>query len=244
MTQYYSDEIRPYVYRCTHKITGKYYIGYRERNVILGIPSDIDLMMYRTSSKIVKPWFDEYESVVLAEFQTGDDAYDFEQQLIFENWEDPLLINENCQLSGKRFKKNHCSEETKAKISEKTKGRKITDEHKALISESTKGRKKSEATKEKMRKPKSSEHADNIRKARLGQHHSEETKQKQSLSKMTMPPNQREKWIQSMSNNRKGIVTAYDLDLKETVKISKIEFDRLKNVRYVGVNSKLRSGYG
>ena len=241
MIQYHSDKVRPYVYCCTHRVTGNYYIGYRERNVTLGIPSTIDLMIYKTSSKIVRPLFDEYESVVLAEFNTGDDAYDFEQQLIFENWNDPLLINKNCQVGGKRFKKNYCTEKTKAKLSAKAKGRKISDEHKILISKFQKGRPKSEETKQKMRKPKSQEHANNIRLANLGKKMTEETKQKQSISKLTMSPEKREKWVNSMSESRKGIVTAYDLELQQTVKISKSEFDQFKNIKYVGLNSKLRS---
>ena len=244
MISYHSTKVRPYVYCCTHKVTGNYYIGYRERNVILGIPSTVDLMLYKTSSKIVKPLFDEYESIVLAEFNTGDDAYDFEQRLIFENWNDPLLINKNCQVGGKRFKKNYCSEKTKAKISAKHKGRKLSEEHKALVSKFQKGRKKSEETKQRMRKPKSQEHANNIRLGQLGKKLSDLTKKKQSLSKLTMSTEKREKWVRAMSDVRKGIVTAYDLESKQVVKISKADFDQFKNIKYVGLNSKLRNLYG
>jgi hypothetical protein len=244
MNQYHSTKAKPYVYCCRHRITGQYYIGYRERNALLGIPSTIDLMQYKTSSKIVKPFFDEYESIVLAEFESGDAAYDFEQELIFENWADTLLINKNCQINGKRFKKNYCSEKTKAKISAKNKGRKLSQEHKLIISQLLKGRKKSEETKQRMRKPKSQEHANNIRLGRLGKKLSDSTKQKQSLGKLNMPLEKRKKWIDSMSRARKGIVTAYDLELKQVVKIPKTDFDQLKNIKYVGLNSKLRNQHG
>jgi hypothetical protein len=43
-----------------------------------------------------------------------------------------------------------------------------------------------------------------------------------------------------LSALRKGTVTAYDLVDKKVVKISKNMFDDLKNIRYVGLKSKLR----
>lgn len=79
---HHSTKVKPYVYCCRHKVTGHYYIGYRERNVLLDIPSTVDLEKYKTSSKIVRPFFDEYESFVLAEFNTGDDAYDLESKQV------------------------------------------------------------------------------------------------------------------------------------------------------------------
>lgn len=33
---YNSTEVRPYIYICTHKLTGEFYIGYREKNVTIG----------------------------------------------------------------------------------------------------------------------------------------------------------------------------------------------------------------
>ena len=116
----YSTKIYPYVYVCTHKITGHYYIGYRSANSVL---SDIDLPKYKTSSLIVKPDFENYNWQILAEFFDGDDAYDFEQQLISEHWNDPLLLNEQHrhQCNG-RFKTKPgriVSDETKEKIRSK-----------------------------------------------------------------------------------------------------------------------------
>ena len=105
MNIYTSTQVHPYVYVCTHKITKEFYIGYREKNTKLNITSDVDLPRYKTSSKQVKSEFDNYDWQVIAEFLVGNDAYDFEQQLIFENWDNPLLLNKNCRYtSKKRFK--------------------------------------------------------------------------------------------------------------------------------------------
>ena len=101
MNIYTSSKALPYVYMGTHNMTGKFYIGYREKNTT---PSSSDLYKYRTSSKIVKPNFKDYNWTIIAEFFSGNDAYDFEQQLISECWGDPRLINRNVQHGRKRFK--------------------------------------------------------------------------------------------------------------------------------------------
>lgn len=59
----------PYVYICTHKETGHFYIGYRERNKT---PSSIDLQKYKTSSKYVNPRFDQFSWKIIAEFFDGE----------------------------------------------------------------------------------------------------------------------------------------------------------------------------
>jgi hypothetical protein len=128
----------PYVYMCIHKETGKFYIGYREKNVKLNLTSDQDLPLYKTSSKIVKPNFNDYDCYIIAEFGSGDDAYDFEQQLIFENWGSPLLLNESCYYNKARF--NHTkvhTDEARQKISNKHRGQKrkpFTEETKSKMS--------------------------------------------------------------------------------------------------------------
>jgi hypothetical protein len=92
---YSSSRVLPYVYVCTHKITNQFYIGDREKNVKLNLPSNVDLPLYKTSSKIIKSDFENYNWIIIAEFNNGNDAYDFEQQLIFDNWDNPLLINKS-----------------------------------------------------------------------------------------------------------------------------------------------------
>lgn len=126
MSIYQSTKAAPYVYLCTHKITGEFYFGYREVNLRLNIPSSQDLPKYKTSSKKVKPIFAEFNWIILAEFFSGNDAYDFEQLLIHENWNNPLLLNQNCQYNTKRFKSTigrKLSLATRTKMSVSKKGK-------------------------------------------------------------------------------------------------------------------------
>ena len=117
----------PYVYICSHRESGQFYIGYREGNKL---PSSQDLPLYKTSSKHVNPIFDQYSWEIIAEFFDGTDAYNFEQSLIYENWGNPLLINKSCFHNKRQFRgsygmlnKEH-TEESKRKMSEKAVGNK------------------------------------------------------------------------------------------------------------------------
>lgn len=96
--------ILPYVYKCTRKVSGQFYIGYRERNVKLGRVPEIDLPIYKTSSKKIKSNFDEYDWEIIALMFDAESAYEFEQQLIREFWNDPLCLNEN--IGGKKRRDN------------------------------------------------------------------------------------------------------------------------------------------
>ena len=85
--------IYPYVYKCTHKSTSEFYFGFRKANKV---PAELDLgLVYKTSSKIVKPNFDSYNYEILAVFYESQDANDFEQDLIKEYWGHPLLLNKS-----------------------------------------------------------------------------------------------------------------------------------------------------
>lgn len=95
-----TTKVKPYVYMCVHKLTHEFYIGFRERNVKYNRYSHIDLPIYKTSSKIVHAHFENYDWVILAEFESGDDAWNFEQSLICDHWKDPLLLNANHQFNG------------------------------------------------------------------------------------------------------------------------------------------------
>lgn len=175
----------PYVYICYHKDTRHFYIGYREGNKV---PSSQDLPLYKTSSKQVKPNFDQYEWQILAEFFDSDDAYNFEQFLIYENWDNPLLINKSCYHNKRQFRKrmdgsnnsmygkNH-NEETKQKMSEKAVGNK-----RRL------GKRHSEETKQKMSEAHSNKSLSDEHKLKLSlvgksKTFSEETKQKMKDAK-------------------------------------------------------------
>lgn len=86
----------PYVYKGVNKTTKEFYIGVRyahskhKRNPI----DDLGIVYY-TSSKVVKPMFDQFEWSVIAQFSTREDALQFEEQLIADSWNDPLLLNKN-----------------------------------------------------------------------------------------------------------------------------------------------------
>lgn len=152
-----STHIYPYVYKCIHKETGEFYIGYRCANKV---PSHIDLPQYRTSSKKVKPRFVEFNWQIIAEFFDKTDAYWFEQSLIKENWNDPLLLNDKYQdqANGNESFRHIAigwkhSEETKNKIRQghlgKPKGKqtkehvakRITKDSLAKMAETKRGRK-------------------------------------------------------------------------------------------------------
>ena len=175
--------IYPYVYRLDNPLTGEFYIGYRSANVE---PSNIDFPKYRTSAPEVEKRFDEFQWYIIAEFFDSDSAYDFEQLLIHENWDNPLMLNGCCHFGKRRFKfKNH-TKESKAKLSKLYKGkpgRLHTSESKAKISKSHIGVTHTEESKLKMSKSHtgkilSEEHKLNLGNARRGQIHSEESKAK------------------------------------------------------------------
>jgi len=101
MSEFESTKVQPYVYKCTHRITGEFYIGYRENHKL---PSSVDLPIYKTSSKKVRPIFSEFDWQIIAEFFNSNDALDFEQELIYSHWNNPLLLNEMCHYGHRRFK--------------------------------------------------------------------------------------------------------------------------------------------
>lgn len=92
-----------------------------------------------------------------------------------------LFLQGNTYNLGK--KRGPISEETRRKISDAKKGRPRSEEVKIRIAQTLKGKSKSEETKQRMRKPKSAAHAENIRRANLGKVLSEETRKKISESK-------------------------------------------------------------
>jgi hypothetical protein len=190
MNIYKSTRAMPYVYMCVHKNTGEFYIGYRSKNVKLNKTSDIDFPTYKTSSKIVRTNFDNFNWIVLAEFFTENAAYDYEQYLINEHWEDPLLINKTCHYNKSRFRHcggTPCSEETKRKISlsNKTKlaGISKSDEFKEKISKATKGRRHSQETKDKIAAIVSEHHKHKLTQTNKGKTLTDEHKRKISNAK-------------------------------------------------------------
>jgi len=165
--------IYPYVYRIDHP-SGEFYIGYRCANTV---PAEADFgHIYKTSTRHLSYPFEEYTQTILAEFYlpTGkDDAYDFEQALIYENWDNSQLVNKSYNINGLRFKFNKHSDEAKRKISEASRGKTLSAETKQKMVERWK-----------QRPPMSAEHKRKLSEARQKRTTSEETKQKMSQSHM------------------------------------------------------------
>jgi len=116
-------KVYPYVYMVVNKFTNEFYIGYREGNKL---PASQDILLYKTSSKKVRPNFHNFTPFIIAEFFTAtarDDAYWFEQELIENHIKDPLCLNEyfiNKSQGRKKFKSKigkKCKDETRKKIS-------------------------------------------------------------------------------------------------------------------------------
>lgn len=201
------QKVLPYVYICTHRITKEYYIGYRAKNKL---PSYLDLPKYKTSSKLVKPNFGEFEWCIVAEFFNDYDAFTHEQHLITECINDPLningFVNGNFSMLNRKM-----SEHTKRQMSVSAKGKVVSDitkqkmsvaqsnrtvEHRAKIGAKHKGKIMSLESRNKMTKAKKGKPSPNkgkkmtdeqkqkISKAHIGKKHphSEKTKQKISIA--------------------------------------------------------------
>lgn len=91
----------PYVYIVTSRISGKFYIGMRSANKVV---AEQDLgIKYFTSSKYVRNNFHEFDTKIIAYFADQLSAFQFENELIKEHWDDPLLLNKHYQRTMSDF---------------------------------------------------------------------------------------------------------------------------------------------
>ena len=116
--------ILPYVYMLINKETDQFYYGYRYKNVSLGRKSEDDLgVVYFTSSNYInKTNFLTFTIIIIAEFFNKNDAYWFEQQLIKDNKNNPLLLNRHYQdpfNGSKEFVNFGHTDESKTKMAGK-----------------------------------------------------------------------------------------------------------------------------
>lgn len=134
MIIYTSEKVLPYVYKLTHKVTGQFYFGSRYTKY-LRFPSHIDIIKYQSSSKKIKELgFENFDFEIIAEFFCGDDAWQFEQQLITEHYNDPLILNRSRFKDGSlKFIFREQSEEGKENLRKKFTGRKLSEDHKRKI---------------------------------------------------------------------------------------------------------------
>ena len=92
------NNVKPYVYRCEHKITGEFYFGSRSANIV---PAKDDLgIHYFTSSTIVSSDFVNYKYEILSEYCTAKEALMVEQYLIWKSFNDPKILNRACKSGG------------------------------------------------------------------------------------------------------------------------------------------------
>ena len=112
----------------------------------------------------------------------------------------------------------------------------MSEEQRTIRSVKTKGVPKSEQAKENMKGPKSEHQLRGLRAssaARKGTTRPEEERRKMRKPK-------REGTSAVYSKITKGKVSAYDIELRKVVRVTTEEFYKMKNIKYVGVNSKLR----
>jgi hypothetical protein len=185
-----SERPSPYVYKGTHPTTGEFYIGSRTAKNILC--SHLDLQTYKTSSKEVKARFDEFEWIIVAEFFSGEAAYDFEQELIYHSWETPGSLNNSCYYNKRRFRMaGPRSKEHSEKIGKAHRGKTVSQEsiNKALDTRRQNcGWKITELTRAKMAL------------THTGMHHTEESKQKMRKPKAPFTDEHRAKIKASRAN--------------------------------------------
>jgi hypothetical protein len=130
-----------YVYKVIFLPTNQYYIGYRgSKNAT---PDDL-FTTYFTSSKVIARLIKEYgvekfDKEILAEFNTGVEAYEYEQQLLREH-----DVESNNQMLNKRltscsldaFKKH--TDKTRAQMSESRRQLWADSEYKEKVSSAVK----------------------------------------------------------------------------------------------------------
>jgi hypothetical protein len=161
-------DIPAYVYYIEHIPTGKFYYGSRYKHIEKHVLPEQDLWnSYFSSSKEVATLREDtgnhsFEYKIIYTNIDIDKCFDYEQTLIKEHINNPLCIN-------KRY-------------FDSVKGTKVFSTYGKTLS--SKGKPKSEETKQKMCKPKSDAHKENIRKAQLAnggngpEKHKEESKNK------------------------------------------------------------------
>ncbi len=119
---------------------------------------------------IEKYGWDNFQHIIVAKRLTEDEAKWLEIELIKEWNSTNKKYGYNNSLGGESY---NCSEETKMKISESSKGKFLSEEHKEKISNALKGRNLTEEHRKNL-----SIRNKNENNPMYGKHHSEETKKK------------------------------------------------------------------
>lgn len=143
---------RPYVYKLTHKTTGQFYIGHRWANKY---PAhlDIGIHYFSSSSKVKKLGFENFDIQILFESIStdrdiaADHAYDVENEMISEVYDNSLCLNGQFRNNSgvMRFKHDPTglirSAETREKLARANIGKRHTEETKSKMADKRKGQK-------------------------------------------------------------------------------------------------------
>ena len=107
-----------YTYKITEKETGKFYIGARgsKKDPLL----DLGIKYFSSSgslkSIILEKGIESFIFEIIKDsYKSWKEAYDEEQSMIFDNWENPLKMNKSCYYMKKDF--GIISEDSKKRIS-------------------------------------------------------------------------------------------------------------------------------
>ena len=174
----FSNLIPAYVYSVKHLPTGKFYYGSRYRHIEKNLHPEQDFWKtYFTSSKEIQSLREEtgdesFEYEIIYTNTAAQVCFEYEQTLIKQHIDDPLCVN-------KRY-------------FDSVKGMQVYFTYGKTLS--TRGKPKSENTKQRMSKPKSLKHRENISKAqRLNggngpATHTQESKNKTRETMKSKPP--------------------------------------------------------
>lgn len=97
-----------YVYKCTERETGRFYIGYRYKNIV---PALEDFgVFYFTSNAYVKKNFSNFTFEILAEFETKQEAFNYEKMTIKETSSELQINNDKHKIPKKQYSKSTITE--------------------------------------------------------------------------------------------------------------------------------------
>ena len=216
----------PYTYRIGWSKYNIHYYGVRFSQNIEGyLPEEDFWVRYFTSSKEVQSYIDRYGEPDIIEirkvFNTADEARNWEDKVLRrlkvltnDNWinDNYGLISDNWSMKGRKH-----SSESRALMSQKQKGRKLSEEHKRKISVSMK------------KYEKTPEHIANVTKAITGRKHSEEHKRKMSLwvrtdemKKKMSDTHKALKHSEEHTQNRKAGLKKYWDDVRSGERVRKV----------------------
>lgn len=169
-----------YSYKITNELNGRFYVGVHKCRKTIDIFGDRYFGSGKVIRQAVKAYgIENFTKDILYIFGSYDEALQWEADTITEDF---ILSNALCYnvkpggLGGSGF----CSAQTKQKMRKAKLGTKQSIDHKKNISQSKLGILKSEKTRQKMKEAKTGENH-----PMYGRKHSEETKQKMRLVRLS-----------------------------------------------------------